>query len=41
MAPVFALMARFIGGAEYHEPSAEDARRRIATFFRRHLEPVA
>jgi carboxymethylenebutenolidase len=41
MAPVFALMARFIGGAEYHEPSAEDARRRIATFFRRHLETVA
>jgi carboxymethylenebutenolidase len=35
--PMFALMARFIGGAEYHEPSAEDARRRIIAFFGRHL----
>jgi carboxymethylenebutenolidase len=38
---MFALMARFIGGAEYHEPSAEDARRRIAAFFGRHLGPAA
>ncbi len=35
--PMFALMARFIGGAEYHEPSAQDARRRIEAFFERHL----
>jgi carboxymethylenebutenolidase len=35
--PVFALMSRFVGGAEYHEPSAEDARRRIVAFFGRHL----
>jgi carboxymethylenebutenolidase len=33
----FAFMARFIGGANYHEPSAEDARRRISAFFRHHL----
>jgi carboxymethylenebutenolidase len=39
--PVFALMARFTGGAEYHEPSAEDARRRIAAFFGRYLGPEA
>ena len=39
--PMFALMARFIGGAEYHEPSAEDARRRIAAFFESHLGPAA
>ena len=30
-------MARFVGGADYHEPSAEDARRRISAFFGRHL----
>ena len=35
--PLFALMARFIGGAEYHEPSAEEARRRVVAFFDRHL----
>jgi len=34
---VFAVMARAIGGADYHEPSAEDARRRIAAFFDLHL----
>jgi len=39
--PMFALMARFIGGSDYHEPSAEDARRRIAAFFGRHLGPAA
>jgi carboxymethylenebutenolidase len=38
----FALAARFIGGADYHEASALDARRRIASFFDRHLrEPAA
>jgi carboxymethylenebutenolidase len=35
--PVFAVMARFIGGADYHEPSAADARRRIEAFFDHHL----
>ena len=35
--PMFALMARFIGGADYHEASAADARRRIEAFFDRHL----
>jgi len=35
--PVFALMARFIGGSDPHEPSAEDARHRIEAFFGRHL----
>jgi carboxymethylenebutenolidase len=35
--PMFALMARFIGGADYHEPSAQDARGRIEAFFERHL----
>jgi carboxymethylenebutenolidase len=39
--PMFALMARFIGGAAYHEPSARDARRRIEAFFERHLKQVA
>jgi carboxymethylenebutenolidase len=34
---VFAMMARFIGGADYHEAAAEDARRRVASFFDRHL----
>jgi carboxymethylenebutenolidase len=36
--PLFALMARFIGGADYHDPSAKDARRRIEAFFARHLK---
>ncbi len=35
--PLFSLMARFVGGAEFHEPSAEDAKRRIEAFFERHL----
>lgn len=30
-------MARSIGGADYHEESAVDARHRIETFFARHL----
>ncbi len=33
----FAFMSRFVGGAEYHEASAEDARRRISAFLGRHL----
>lgn len=37
----FALAARFIGGADYHEPSAPDARRRIVAFFDRHLREPA
>jgi carboxymethylenebutenolidase len=36
--PLFALMARFIGGATYDEPSAADARGRIEAFFERHLK---
>jgi carboxymethylenebutenolidase len=39
--PLFALMASFIGGADYHEPSAADARRRIEAFFERHLRESA
>lgn len=35
--PVFALMARFIGGSDFHESSAADARQRIEAFFTRHL----
>lgn len=35
--PMFALMARFIGGADFHEASAADARDRIETFFDSHL----
>jgi len=34
---LFAVMARFIGGAEFHEPSALDARARIEAFFGEHL----
>jgi carboxymethylenebutenolidase len=33
---LFAVMGRVIGGG-YHEPSAQDARQRIAAFFDRHL----
>ena len=33
----FALMGAVMGGAEYHEPSAVDARARIVAFFDRHL----
>lgn len=35
--PLFSLMSRFIGGADFHEPSALDARKRIEAFFDRHL----
>ena len=34
---LFAVMARFVGGADFHEPSARDAQRRIEAFFERHL----
>jgi carboxymethylenebutenolidase len=34
---IFRVLAR-ISGSEYHEPSAEDARRRIVAFFDKHLK---
>lgn len=34
---LFAAMGRLTGGIGYHEPSAVDARRRIVSFFDRHL----
>jgi carboxymethylenebutenolidase len=34
---LFVVMAKFTGGADYHEPSAIDARERIVAFFDRHL----
>lgn len=34
---IFAVMGKFGGPAGYHEPSAQDARRRIAAFFGTHL----
>jgi carboxymethylenebutenolidase len=34
---IFVVMVRFAGRSGYHEPSAQDARRRIVTFFREHL----
>lgn len=34
---IFVVMGRFAGPSGYHEPSAADARRRIVTFFDRHL----
>jgi carboxymethylenebutenolidase len=37
----FALMARFVGGSDFHEPSARDARQRIETFFHTHLASPA
>jgi carboxymethylenebutenolidase len=36
---LFAVVGRLIGGG-YHEASADDARRRIAGFFRTHLSPA-
>jgi hypothetical protein len=33
---LFKVTGALIGGG-YHEPSAQDARRRITTFFRTHL----
>lgn len=35
---LFAVMGKFAGGGGYHEPSAEDARRRILSFFSTHLK---
>lgn len=34
---IFAVMGLFAGPSGYHEPSAQDARRRIVGFFRAHL----
>lgn len=34
---IFVLMGRFAGVSGYHQPSAQDARRRIVSFFRTHL----
>jgi carboxymethylenebutenolidase len=34
---IFVVMGAFAGPSGYHEPSAKDARRRIASFFDRHL----
>ncbi|MCK2219051.1 dienelactone hydrolase family protein [Actinomadura sp. ATCC 31491] len=34
--PLFAVLAR-LSGSRYHEPSARDARQRIAAFFTKHL----
>lgn len=34
---IFVVMGTFAGPSGYHEPSAQDARRRIAAFFRAHL----
>jgi carboxymethylenebutenolidase len=34
---IFVVMGAFAGPAGYHEPSAKDARSRIAAFFERHL----
>jgi carboxymethylenebutenolidase len=38
---VMKIMSVVIGGIGYHQPSELDARRRIAAFFRTHLEPEA
>ncbi len=35
---VFRVMSWATGGADYHEPSAIDSRRRIAAFFHEHLD---
>ena len=36
---LFAVMGKFAGGGGYHEPSAQDARHRILSFFNTHLTP--
>lgn len=36
---IFRIMGHLVGGTAYHEPSAADARARIAAFFRSHLQP--
>jgi hypothetical protein len=41
---LFTVMAKLVPGvSDYHEPSAQDARRRIVAFFNRHLmtQPTA
>ncbi len=38
---IVVVMGRFLGTSEYHEPSAVAARRRIVSFFDRHLAPPA
>ena len=38
--PLFAVMGKLTPGAGYHEASAQDARRRIITFFNTHLSIV-
>lgn len=37
LTPLLVVLSRISGGTRYHEPSTLDARRRIVTFFRRHL----
>lgn len=37
---IFVVMGKFSGPSGYHEPSAKDARRRIVSFFDRHLKPA-
>ena len=32
------MMLNMISGTRYHEPSAQDARRRIVAFFNQHLK---
>jgi carboxymethylenebutenolidase len=34
---IFVVMGVFAGSSDYHEPSAQDARRRIVSFFNTHL----
>ena len=34
---LFAVMGRFTGGIDFHEPATLDARHRIIAFFERHL----
>lgn len=36
---IFVVMGVFAGSSDYHEPSAQDARRRIVSFFNAHLSP--
>jgi carboxymethylenebutenolidase len=38
---LFTVMGPLMGGLEHHEPSAQDARRRILVFFGRHLTAPA
>jgi len=35
---IFVVMGKFAGTSGYHEPSAQDARRRIVSFFKAHLK---